>query len=547
MVDSGPSGACGRSETLDSSRECLLSDPTTTRHAGEGEDREPGSPPTPPPPVLGVVIPTLNEEDALPRLLEDLRNLTIPHRIVVADGGSTDRTRQVGVDRGARVVEAGRGRGRQLNRGAAALDTPWVLFLHADIRIPGEALRALEIWLGRADIHEFATFRFSLSGDHWFWRFIELGQRIRERATGLAYGDQGLLLSRSLFQRVRGFPELPLMEDVEILRVLKKVGRWRKIRERVFASPRRYEAEGRWRGWLRNTALITLHLAGVAPGRLAAFYPPSRRIGSPGGDSPRRSGENTAPPDPGPLAIRRPAQNERVLLIFAKEPRPGHVKTRLAAEIGAGEAARIYRGLGKRVVDQLRHGPYTPIVVFDPPEARTKVTEWLGPEGLEFLPQVPGDLGSRLEAAFREGFGRGKEVVVVGTDAPGVDGEVVKNAFRSLAAADLVLGPSVDGGYYLLGLTSATPELFHDIPWSTSEVLAATRDRADSLGLRIATLPTLADVDTAEDLIGLTEGTVKREAGHPPPANARPLSPPGGASARDPDGGILHHKHTGQE
>jgi len=471
------------------------------------------------------VIPTLNEEDTLPRLLEDLRSLTLPHRIVVADGGSTDRTRQVGVDWGARVVETRRGRGRQMNHGAAALDTPWLLFLHADIRIPGEALRALEIWLGGADVHEFATFRFSLDGDHWFWRFIELGQRIREWTTGLAYGDQGLLLSRSLFRRVRGFPELPLMEDVEILRFLKKVGRWRKIREPVLASPRRYEEEGRWRGWLRNTALITLYLAGVAPGRLEAFYPPSLRPEGPAGSVPLSPGEGTTPRDFRPLAVRGPVQNGRILLIFAKEPRPGHVKTRLAAEIGAGEAARIYQGLGRRVVDQLRHGPYSPIVVFDPPEARTRVTEWLGPEGLEFLPQVPGDLGSRLQAAFREGFRRGTEVVVVGTDAPEVDGEVVRSAFRRLAEADLVLGPAVDGGYYLLGLTSAAPELFHDIPWSTSEVLAATRDRADSLGLRIATLPTLADVDTAEDLAGLAGGTMERP-GPPAPAKGAPRSGP---------------------
>jgi rSAM/selenodomain-associated transferase 1 len=366
-----------------------------------------------------------------------------------------------------------------MNTGAAALDTPWLLFLHADSRIPERSLKALESWLEDRDARDFATFLFSIEGDHWFWRFIEIGQGIRERTSGLVYGDQGLLLSRALFQEVGGFPELPLMEDLEILKTLRKRGRWRKIPEPVLTSPRRYQGEGRWRGWLRNTALITLHLAGVPPERLVAFYP-ARPLASP----------------------------ERTLLVFAKEPRAGRVKTRLAAEIGAGEAARIYREMGRRIVDQLRDGPYRTIVFFDPPGAGPEVMEWLGPEGLEFLPQAPGDLGSRLEAAFREGFRRGKLVAVVGTDAPDVDSEVVKNAFRKLSETDLVLGPATDGGYYLLGLKSEAGELFQDIPWSTPAVLTTTVERAEAMGLSIATLPALSDVDTAEDLKALNDRKV---------------------------------------
>ncbi|MGW8265106.1 MAG: TIGR04283 family arsenosugar biosynthesis glycosyltransferase [Longimicrobiales bacterium] len=526
MADSETSGPCEERVKLDSSRKRPPAAPPPTLHPREEENHEFDSLPQPAPPILGIVIPTLNEEGTLPRLLEDLRGLTVPHRVVVADGGSRDGTRQAGLDRGARIVEAQRGRGRQMNTGAAVLDTPWLLFLHADVRVPEETLRALEIWLNGSDIREFATFRFSLEGDQWFWRFIELGQRIRERTTGLAYGDQGLLLSRALFQEVRGFPDLPLMEDVEILRSLKKEGRWRRMREPILASPRRYQVEGRWRGWFRNTALITLHLAGVAPARLAAFYPPAGGPEVPDGSSRNPPGESTHLRGTRTTTARDPLQAERILLIFAKEPRPGHVKTRLAAEIGAEEAARIYRQLGKSVVDQLRHGPYTPIVFFDPPEARKQVIRWLGSEGLEFLPQVPGDLGSRLKAAFREGFRRGEKVVVVGTDAPEVDSEAVRNAFRQLAEADLVLGPAVDGGYYLLGLKSAAPELFHDIPWSTPEVLGATLDRAGSLGLRIATLPPLSDVDTAEDLRAWPTGRWRNSRGGDP-VEKTPRSLPG--------------------
>lgn len=440
-----------------------------------------GSPPASP--RLGVVIPTLNERDALPPLLEDLRKLTPPIKIVVADGGSTDGTVQAAREGGAVVVEAPRGRGTQMNMGASALDTPWLLFLHADTRIPSRSLRALERWLEGGDRRDFATFSFSIEGDHWFWRFIEFGQRIRERLSGLAYGDQGLLLSGALFREVGGFPEHPLMEDVEILKSLRKAGRWRKIPAPILASPRRYQEEGRWRGWLRNTALISLHLAGVPPERLATLYP--TRLG----------GEAQSLHTTG-----SPQQGERILLIFAKEPRPGRVKTRLAAGIGAEEASRVYRWLGRKVVDQLRGGPYRLIVAFDPPDARAEMMDWLGSEGLEFLPQVPGDLGSRLGAAVRTGFRQGRLVVVAGTDAPDLDSAMADEAFRRLSEVDLVLGPATDGGYYLLGLKSEVADLFQNIPWSTPEVLATTLDRAGAMGLSVATLPALSDVDTAEDL-----------------------------------------------
>ena len=456
--------------------------------------------------MLGIVIPTLNEEGTLPLLLEDLARLSWPFRIMVADGGSTDQTREVGMRGGARIIEAPQGRARQMNAGAAALDTPWLLFLHADIRMPDRSMKAMEGWLAHANPVEFATFSFSLEGEHWFWRFIELGQGIRERTSGLAYGDQGLLVSQALFQEVGGFPDLPLMEDVELLRLLKRKGRWTKIPEPVLASPRRYREEGRWRGWLRNTALITLYMAGVPARRLAAFYPTRRAAGPPAppnSPAPVFPGENQSPEGQGPPTAPVPVSQERILLIFAKEPRPGQVKTRLAAEIGADEAARIYQEMGKRIVDQLRGGGYRSIVCFDPPDAFSALADWLGPQGLEFLPQVEGGLGTRLEAAFREGFGRATAVVVVGTDAPDVDSEVVEEAFRKLKEADLVLGPATDGGYYLLGLRSEAPELFQQIPWSTPAVLAATLERAKTLGLSIATLPPLPDVDTLEDLEAL--------------------------------------------
>jgi hypothetical protein len=368
---------------------------------------------------------------------------------------------------------AARGRARQMNAAAASADAPWLLFLHADVRLPGQARAALVDWLAAAAPADFGTFAFALDGVHWFWRFIELGQRIRERTTGLAYGDQGLLLSSGVFRQVGGFPDLPLMEDVAMLRRLRRRARWRRIPAPLLISARRFQEEGRWRGLLRNISLVTLYLAGVPAERLARFYPARRAT--------------------------RTVGAHPILLVFAKNPEPGRVKTRLASAVGDDEAARIYRDMGRRVVDQLRRGPYRLVAVFDPPDAGDPVGRWLGRDDLELRPQAVGDLGERLEAAFREAWRESDRVLAVGTDAPAVDRALVEEALLRLASADVVLGPASDGGYYLIGLRRPAPELFRDIPWSTSEVLAATRARARELGMVESLLPTHSDVDTLED------------------------------------------------
>ena len=125
---------------------------------------------------------------------------------------------------------------------------------------------------------------------------------------------------------------------------------------------------------------------------------------------------------------------------------------------------------------------------------------WLGPD-LQVQRQGEGDLGDRLSQAFQTAFAEGKEAaIVLGTDCPELDAALLEQAFQELQLHDLVLGPASDGGYYLLGLRQPVPELFANIPWSTSTVLSQTLAIAEQLGLSIALLPTLSDVDYPEDL-----------------------------------------------
>jgi rSAM/selenodomain-associated transferase 1 len=192
------------------------------------------------------------------------------------------------------------------------------------------------------------------------------------------------------------------------------------------------------------------------------------------------------------------------VLVFAKAPRLGEVKTRLARDIGEADALEVYRAVGGRVVCGVATD-YPVTVWYYPPEAGTEMREWLGDH--EFRAQHGRDLGERLSHAFASHFSRGAgPVLAIGADAPGVSTATIREAVAALAEVDVVLGPAVDGGYYLLGLNRFESGLFTDIPWSSDRVLQVTVARCRSNDLRVRQLGALRDLDTAEDLRALGLG-----------------------------------------
>ncbi len=213
------------------------------------------------------------------------------------------------------------------------------------------------------------------------------------------------------------------------------------------------------------------------------------------------------------VSLKVAPQMSNCFCVFLKAPRPGHVKTRLAATIGAKRAAELYRAF---LLDTLawvsrlsgcdRRVEYTPRQ--DEALCRTLLPRG---GGFSFHPQVDGDLGERLRATFSAMFAAGHQrCVVIGTDCPTLGPREARLAFRALESTDVVLGPTLDGGYYLVGLRRPAPELFESIPWSTDRVLGLTLERAAAAGLVTRALRTLSDVDSASDLAPLYRELVSR-------------------------------------
>ena len=191
--------------------------------------------------------------------------------VIVVDGGSTDRTADVAAASGARVLDSPRGRGVQLNRGAAEASGDILLFLHADSLVPDRAGALIRETLARPGTAA-GAFRLKIDTRRPLLKAINLLAEFRSRSFGLPYGDQGLFLTREVFTNVGGFPDWPLMEDLEIVRRLKKMGRVSIAPACMTTSARRWEAGGVLATCLRGQLRLLRYYAGRPVETLARDY-----------------------------------------------------------------------------------------------------------------------------------------------------------------------------------------------------------------------------------------------------------------------------------
>lgn len=189
----------------------------------------------------------------------------------------------------------------------------------------------------------------------------------------------------------------------------------------------------------------------------------------------------------------------RALGLFAKEPRPGHVKTRLAAASSPEWAARVAEAFLLDLTERLIAIAAHHVLAYSPPLALPYFVG-LVPDRFTLVPQCDGNLGARMSAFFETQLQAGAAaVVLLGTDSPTVPLAFVEQAFRELERAEVVLGPATDGGYYLVGCSRRVPPIFDGVAWGGSRVLQETIARLTDPGWRLALLPLWYDVDTLDD------------------------------------------------
>ncbi len=191
------------------------------------------------------------------------------------------------------------------------------------------------------------------------------------------------------------------------------------------------------------------------------------------------------------------------LIIFTRYPEPGKTKTRLIPALGAVGAANLQRQMTEHTILQVQQLQKTTAISWEVRFAggNSQLMEhWLG-SNLVYHPQGEGDLGARMARSHTQAFESGAErVIIIGIDCPGINCDILAQAFEQLHTHDLTLGPALDGGYYLIGLCNPIPEIFVNIDWGTSQVLQQTVNIAEKLKISLAYLPPLADIDLPEDL-----------------------------------------------
>lgn len=226
-------------------------------------------------PRISVIIPCLDEEGVIAATLSSCPPDS-QIEVIVADGGSNDSSIEIARASGARVIQAAAGRASQMNAGAEASTGDILLFLHADTRLPANFKSAVGKCLSAPGTVA-GAFRLRIEGRGLIFRLIEAMANMRSKILGIPYGDQALFMGRQTFFGQGGFPGLPIMEDLEMMRRLRHRGAIRICPEAILTSGRRWHTLGPIRTTLLNQFLVAAYLLGVSPERLSAIYRRSSR------------------------------------------------------------------------------------------------------------------------------------------------------------------------------------------------------------------------------------------------------------------------------
>lgn len=286
------------------------------------------------------------------------------------------------------------------------------------------------------------------------------------------FGDTFIAVRRSFNEEIGGFPNWKNFEDVEYLRKAPSKNKVHVLDGEVVSSSRTFLKHGLVAQQLFSIYYFIKYLFGARK-----FI------------------------DENKYYNRKMKSKAASIILFVKYPTEGKVKTRLAETIGNKKALKIYTLLAEKIVTDIKRLRNTYNYIFySEEEEKNKVQTWI--KGNFFYAAQKGkNLGERMSNAFRLVFGHAaKKVLILGTDIPGISTAIINEAIKKLDDYNVVIGPSPDGGYYLLGLNKFTPELFENITYSTSTVLVETIKKIEDMQLTYFTLDEKADIDTEKEL-----------------------------------------------
>jgi len=235
-------------------------------------------------PFVSIIVPVLNEADLIQASLRRLRSLGPDLEIIVVDGGSSDGTWALAEPLGDRVISAPRGRASQMNAGAEIARGEVLWFMHADLNAPSHSIAQIQRALRHPRMVG-GCFRLRFPRAEWIYRVSDSLGNLGVNLFGFALGDHGIFCRRSAFHQVGGYPEVPILEDAEIYRRLRKEGRMVQLREEVVSDPRAFEAHGRYRTTAVYFSILSLYVLGVPIRVLNRIYRRFRGQGSAGSES----------------------------------------------------------------------------------------------------------------------------------------------------------------------------------------------------------------------------------------------------------------------
>ncbi len=201
--------------------------------------------------------------------------------------------------------------------------------------------------------------------------------------------------------------------------------------------------------------------------------------------------------------------NRTAIIVMVKYPQAGSVKTRLGRQIGMQKASELYRGFVRTMLATCRSSCFDTVISCHPDHPVSDYREWLG-SGFDFMVQKGEDIGHKMRNGFEQGFAIGfNRVILIGSDLPHLPAATIEEAVQKTGVCDVVIGPALDGGYYLVAMKQDRffPKMFDDIPWSTPDVLSMTLEKIAAGRRKLCLLAAMRDIDTLEDLNAVSAET----------------------------------------